>query len=91
MQMYEKYLIMTVFEILNFNRELLNRLAMIGFKPDDCKFIDLYSEYERMRHDGDKVTYIVSFLSNKYKVSERKVYNVIKRFGSNCTCHAVHS
>lgn len=91
MQMYEKYLIMTVFEILNFNRELLNRLTTIGFRPDDCKFIDLYSEYEQMRHDGDKVTYIVSFLSDKYKVSERKVYNVIKRFGSNCTYHAVHS
>ncbi len=91
MQMYEKYLIMTLFEILNFNRELLNRLTIIGFKPDDCKFIDLYSEYERMRHDGDKVTYIVSFLSDKYNVSERKIYTVIKRFGSNCTPHAVYS
>lgn len=37
---------MTVFEILNFNRELLNRLVVIGIKPDDCKYIDLYAEYE---------------------------------------------
>jgi len=81
---------MTVFEILNFNKELLNRLSSIGFKSDDCKFIDLYSEYEYMRNNGEKVTYIVSFLSMKYQVSERKVYAIIKRFGSNCTTDAVH-
>ena len=80
---------MTVFEVLNFNKELINRLAKVGYKRDDCKYIDLYSDYESMRNDGDKVTYIVSFLSDKYGVSERKVYDVIKRFGKHCTLHAV--
>ena len=37
---------MTLFEILNFNKELLNRLCKVGFKPDDCRYIDLYNEYE---------------------------------------------
>lgn len=80
---------MTVFEILNFNRELLNRLFVIGIKPDDCKYIDLYAEYERMHRKGEKMTYIVSFLSTKYKVSERKVYGIIKRFKQDCTELAV--
>jgi Mor family transcriptional regulator len=80
---------MTVFEILNFNKELLKRLSMIGFKLEDCRFIDLYSEYEQMRRDGDKVTYIVACLSRKYKVSERKVYSVIKRFKKDCTAYTV--
>lgn len=40
---------MTLFEILNFNRELLERLAGTGYKPDDYKYIDLYREYEQMR------------------------------------------
>lgn len=80
---------MTVFEILNFNRELINRLTKIGFKADDCRFIDLYSEFETMRDDGYKVTYIVSLLADKYTVSERKVYDVIKRFGKHCTVGAV--
>ena len=35
---------MTLFEILNFNRELLERLAGTGYKPDDYKYIDLYRE-----------------------------------------------
>lgn len=28
---------MTLFEILNFNRELLERLTRMGFKPDDYR------------------------------------------------------
>lgn len=84
-----KIIKMTVFEILNFNKELLYRLASIGFKPDDCRYIELYSEYEQMRRNGDKVTYIVMVLSEKYIVSERKVYDIIKRFGKDCTKSAV--
>ena len=80
---------MTVFEILNFNRELINKLAKLGFKPGDCKYIDLYSDFNRMRDNGEKVTYIVSLLSERYDVSERKVYDVIKRFGTDCTKDAV--
>lgn len=45
---------MTLFEILNFNRELLERLAGTGYKPDDYKYIDLYKEYEQMRRKGEK-------------------------------------
>lgn len=80
---------MTVFEILKFNRELLKKLGRIGFKPDDCRYIDLYDEYERMKRSGDKVTYIVMHLSAKYGVCERKVYGIIKRFGRDCTADAV--
>lgn len=80
---------MTLFEILNFNRELINRLCRIGFKPEDCRYIDLYSDYERMKNAGEKVTYIVSYLSSKYGISERKVYDVKKRFEKHCTTDAV--
>ena len=71
---------MTLFEILNFNRELLERLAGTGYKPDDYKYIDLYREYEQMRRKGDKVTYCVAFLSARHGVSERKVYEILGRF-----------
>ncbi|MCE2616115.1 hypothetical protein [Phocaeicola oris] len=80
---------MTLFEILYFNRELIKRLQSVGFKPNDCRYIDLYNDYVRMYNQGDKVTYIVSSLSEKYKVSERKIYSIIKRFGTNCMKGAV--
>ena len=34
-----KIFAMTLFEILNFNRELLERLAGTGYKPDDYKSV----------------------------------------------------
>ena len=80
---------MTVYEILSFNRELIEKLEAVGIRPGDCKYIDLYAEYVRMRHGGEKVTYVVSFLSEKYHVSERKVYGLLKKFVRDCTGIAV--
>jgi hypothetical protein len=80
---------MTVFEILNFNRELLNRIQNAGIRLDDCRYIDLYNEYDTMLRQGEKTTYIVTVLSGKYAVSERKVYDLVKRFKSNCKPLAV--
>ena len=84
-----KYLEMTLFEILNFNRELLKRLISLGFKLDDCRYLELYRDYVQMRRGGDKVTYIVSVLSERYSVSERKIYSIIKHMETNCTGGAV--
>lgn len=42
-----------------------------------------------MYKQGEKVTYIVSRLSEKYDTSERKIYSIIKRFQTNCTIDAV--
>lgn len=80
---------MTLFEILNFNKELLECLAGMGFKPDDYKYIELYKEYERMRRCNEKVTYCVAVLSFRYGVSERKIYDILGRFKKECTLHAV--
>lgn len=80
---------MTLFEALKFNREPLEMLINLGGKQDDLRFIDLYTEYEVMKKQGEKTTCAVAFLANKYSVSERKVYDVIKRFGKHCTLGAV--
>lgn len=42
-----------------------------------------------MYQSGDKVSYIVAVLSEKYAVSERKVYDLLKRFQSDCKPFAV--
>lgn len=89
MQNYKKDFNMTLFDILNFHKEFIDRLISVGFKPEDCRFVPLYADYRKMRQRGEKVTYIVSELSAKYEVSERKVYNIIKKFEINCTAGAV--
>ena len=73
---------MKVIEILNFNRELLKRLQAAGIRLEDARYIDLYADYTRLLDQGEKV-------SEKYSVSERKVYALVKRFQSDCKTLAV--
>lgn len=80
---------MKIIEILKFNRELLKRLQTAGIRLDDAQYIDLYSEYTEMLDRGEKVSYTVALLADKYSVSERKVYSLIKRFQSDCKPVAV--
>ena len=80
---------MTIYEILSFNKELHRRLACVGVKTDDFRYVDLFEDYSRMRKAGNKMTYIVAVLSDKYAVSERKVYNVIRHLSEECKSGAV--
>lgn len=80
---------MKVFELINFNRGLLKKLQDAGIRLDDAQYIDLYSDYVDMYQQGEKVSYIVATLSEKYAVSERKVYDLLKRFQSDCKPFAV--
>lgn len=80
---------MKVFEILNFNREPLNRLREAGIRLCDVEYIDLYNEFRALVADGNKVTYAVAVLAVKYSVSERSVYNVVSRFERDCKLNAV--
>lgn len=75
---------MKVFEILNFNRELLKKLQQAGIRIKDVEYIDLYNDYRVMLDDDEKVSYIVATLANRYHVSERKVYTLINRYGQEC-------
>lgn len=84
-----KILEMTYYEIIKLSKESIDRLGSAGFRIDDCRFVPLYEDYRRMHDEGDKMTYIVSVLSDRYHVCERKVYDLIRRFGRNCTIGAV--
>ena len=64
-------------------------LQKLGGRQEDIRYIDLYAEFKAMKAGGDKTTYAVLHLADKYGVSERKVYDVIKRFGKQCTLDAV--
>ena len=80
---------MKIIEVLKFNRELIKRLRIAGIRLEDEEFVDLYSDYTTLLEQGEKVSYIVAVLSDRYAVSERKVYGLIKHFQSDCTQSAV--
>ncbi|WP_455644153.1 hypothetical protein [Parabacteroides sp.] len=37
-----------------------------------------------MKKEGYKMTYIVVYLAEKYRISERKVYTLLKRLSNTC-------
>lgn len=80
---------MKIIEVLKFNRELIKRLKIAGIRLEDEEFVDLYTDYTNLLKRGEKVSYIVAMLSERYAVSERKVYTLIKRFKSDCKPLAV--
>ena len=80
---------MKVYELLALNRELIERMCAAGVRLDDVRYVGLYRDYLRMKRAGGKVSYIVAVLAERYGVSERKVYSILKRFGSDCTEIAV--
>jgi hypothetical protein len=75
---------MKVIELVSFNKELLGKIRDAGIRLDDYTYIDLYDEYQAMRRNGEKISYIVAVLSEKYDISERKIYYLIKRLNSDC-------
>ena len=82
---------MKVHELLDFNKEFLQRLCFAGVKPEDHKYTSLFAEYEQLTRNGEKKTYIVDYLSERYGISERKVYSVINYLNrdlDNCRSHA---
>lgn len=75
---------MKVYEILSLNPQFLKMLHEFGIRIDDYQWIDLYREYREMRDKGEKIVFIVAFLSDKYGVCERKVYKLIKHMERDC-------
>ena len=56
---------------------------------EDVQYIDLFNEYLALVTQDEKVSYIVATLADKYTISEHKVYDLIKRFKSDCNLLAV--
>lgn len=71
---------MKVYEAISFNREILERLSKCGVKIEDCHWLELYEDFNKLVAEGNKVTYAVAVMSERYGISERQVYKIIKRF-----------
>lgn len=72
-----------------FSSEMLKRLHECGIRIDDYKYLPMLVEYEDMMLSGEKKTYVVAYLSDKYGLCERKVYKVISRLMKDCRFRSV--
>lgn len=74
---------MKVIEILRLGSEILKVMSKSDIKINDFRYIELFHEYELLRSEGEKYWYAVSFLSNKYKISEASVARLIRRLSKD--------
>jgi hypothetical protein len=79
-----KKLFMKRVELIQFNSELLKRLQKAGVKIDDWQYASIVDDYHKMLKDGHKRTYAIIKLAEKYKISERCVYDLLRRLCEDC-------
>ena len=75
---------MTVYEALKLCGGVIEKLEKAGVKPSDHKYIALFEDFGRAKQRGEKISYVVACLAKKYNMSERSVYDIVKRLGNDC-------
>ena len=63
---------MKVIEILKLGQNIAKALHNSCIKLSDFKYIEMYDEYMEITASGEKSTYAVALLSEKYNISERQ-------------------
>ena len=71
---------MVVADLLKISCEMLKLLSKYAVKTEDYKHLDLFADYVRMRDLGEKTSYIVAVLSEKYNLSEATIYRLLRKF-----------
>lgn len=72
-----------VYEILKKNKRELQSLLNAGVSAKDIKWIEFYEDWERLKNDGLKTTYIIAVLSSEYNISEDTAWRIIRKLSCN--------
>lgn len=75
---------MTVYEALKLCGGVIEKLEKAGVKPSDHRYVALFEDYRRAKQRGEKISYVVACLAQQYNMSERGVYDVVKRLAADC-------
>lgn len=71
---------MRIADFIRLHKDIMNLLSSCNVKMDDFKYVEMFGDYEVMREDGEKVSYIVAALAEKYGLCEASVYRVLRKF-----------
>ena len=74
---------MTTYEILKTNKSLFEVIRDNRIDLKNLANLEMYEEYLAMHAKKHKKIYIVGYLADKYKISERSVYYIIDRMKKN--------
>ena len=64
-------------DLIEFNKELFQKLKQAGVRLEDYKYCDLYRDYVELsrRETNRKAVFLT--LAQRYGISDRQVYNII--------------
>lgn len=80
---------MKVYEIIKLGGNLLDLLQKSCISMDDCRYLEMYEEYEKLTNEGAGRARTAAYLAKKYSISERRVYYLLKKFQKDCKIGAV--
>ena len=80
---------MKIYEVIKIDHLVLSLLQKSCISLADCDYLAMYEEYKKLLAEGSKKTILISYLSKKYSVSERRVWYLIKKFESECKIDAL--
>lgn len=66
-------------DLVEFNKELLQRLKEAGIRLEDYKYCDLYRDYLKMSETMGSRKEVILSLAQKHSISDRQVYNILNR------------
>lgn len=72
---------MTNFELLSMNESLMRFLCENHINVNDVRNLEIYREFERMKKEGHKVSYIAVNVAERFGLTDRGVYKIVKRLG----------
>lgn len=76
---------MKVYEALNLLKSPIFALLNSGVRVEDVKYLALYKEYKHLVNEGYKCGYAAAVVAEKYSVSVRSVYDIVKRLDNDCS------
>lgn len=70
---------MTRYDLIRLNHSLCKVMVENNIDVKDIQYLPMIEEYRQMKKAHHKVGYIICYLAEKYKMSERGVYKVLGR------------
>lgn len=65
-------------DLINFNKEFLQKLKQAGVRLDDYKYCELYQDYVEMTRTELSRKAIILTLAERYNITDRQIYNIIQ-------------
>lgn len=70
---------MRAYELFSLNESLLKVMDSASLSISDVRYMPAIREYMDMTDAGEKKTYVIQFLSDKYDVADRTLYRIIDK------------